>query len=123
MADLYQYIGNRLRELRQSKGISQEDLAAAMKTTANTISRWETAAYKPSPKDLLALANYFGLSIATFFPAEENPRPETNPRFQALLSATGDLSEREFRDVAEYAQFRRARRALEEAKRRKKTVK
>jgi DNA-binding XRE family transcriptional regulator len=51
MADIYKQIGNKIRELRttlRGDGISQEELAQAVKTTANTISCWETATYKPS---------------------------------------------------------------------------
>lgn len=117
MSDIYKYIGSKIRELRQhygGKGLSQETLAERMDTTANTISRWETAAYKPTVKDLQNLAGIFGVSISAFFPDAENPQ------LQALASATGDLSEDDFQDLVEYAQFRKARRALEEARRRKK---
>ena len=45
MADIYDEIGRKIRELRttlKGNGISQEELAQAVKTTANTASRWET---------------------------------------------------------------------------------
>jgi transcriptional regulator with XRE-family HTH domain len=54
MADIYDQIGSKIRELRttlKGKGISQEELARAVKTSANTVSRWETAVYKPSIAD------------------------------------------------------------------------
>jgi transcriptional regulator with XRE-family HTH domain len=51
------------------------DLARAVKTTANTVSRWETAACKPSIADLEMLARFFGVPIAVFFP-EAHRRPE-----------------------------------------------
>ncbi len=71
MSDLYKYIGEKIRELRQNFGgkvISQDDLAKEIKTTPNTISRWETAIYKPSAKDLHNLAQFFGVSIWYLFP-------------------------------------------------------
>jgi transcriptional regulator with XRE-family HTH domain len=55
-SDIYRRIGSKIRELRihhRGKGISQEELAAEVGTTANTISRWETASYKPSVADLV----------------------------------------------------------------------
>ena len=115
--DLYRYIGEKIRELRQDhggRGLSQEALAKAMHTTPNTISRWETAAYKPSVKDLHGLAKFFGVTISVFFPGAENPR------LQALASATGDLNDDDIQDLAEYARFRKARRALEHAGKKKK---
>jgi transcriptional regulator with XRE-family HTH domain len=39
-----------------------------VKATANTISRWETATYKPSISDLERLAPFFGVPIAILFP-------------------------------------------------------
>jgi transcriptional regulator with XRE-family HTH domain len=115
MADIYKHIGQIIRELRTShrgKGISQDDLAVEIETTANTISRWETATYKPSVMDLERLARFFGVPITVFFPQA------TAPRINALLSATGDLDEDDFDEVTRYAQFRKARSELKKAKRR-----
>jgi transcriptional regulator with XRE-family HTH domain len=114
MSDIYKRIGEKIRDLRMSfkgKGISQEELAKEMQTTANTISRWETAAYKPSVRDLERLALLFKVPITVFF-----PHAEVATRINALLSATGDLSEDDFDDVTRYAQFRKARTELKKAK-------
>ena len=113
MGDVYSFIGNKIRELRQNyggKGLSQEEFAKAMDTTANTISRWETATYKPSAKDLHKVANFFGVSIAAFFPKTENPL------VHALMSATGNLKGEDLQELIRYAQFRAARRRLERAR-------
>jgi len=107
--DIYKQIGDKIRELRTSlkgKGISQEDLARAMKTKANTISRWETATYKPSVSDLEKLARFFGVPVTAFF-----PQVQPASRMTTLLSATGDLGDDDLEEVTLYALFRRARRA------------
>src|SRR5438034_6351929 len=117
MDDLYEFIGNKIRELRSNyggKGISQEKLASEMKTTPNTISRWETAAYKPSAADLDRMARFFGVSISVFFPQFENAK------VNALLSATGDLSEKDMDDLIRYAQFRKAQQILDGHKQKRK---
>ena len=44
-----------------------------MKTTANTVSRWETATYKPSISDLERLAKFFGVPVTIFFPQPDRP--------------------------------------------------
>jgi transcriptional regulator with XRE-family HTH domain len=114
-SELYRHIGKKIRDLRSNyggRGISQEKLASEMGTTPNTISRWETAAYKPSAADLDKLARFFGVSISAFFPNFEDNR------LQALLSATGDLSDDDLDDVTRYAQFRKARQLLEGARKR-----
>ena len=59
MSDLYTYIGQKIRELRENygaKGASQDEVAKAVGTTANTVSRWESATYKPSVNDLYKVA-------------------------------------------------------------------
>ena len=83
---------------------SQEELAQAVKTTANTISRWETATYKPSVSDLEKLAQFFGVPITVFF-LQAQPKSRAN----ALLSATADLDDDDVEEVMLYAQFRKMR--------------
>ena len=93
MTDIYDQIGGKIRELRttlRGNGISQEELARAVKTTANTVSRWETATYKPSIADLEVLARFFGVPMAVFFPGAQ-PASRAN----ALISATADLDDRD----------------------------
>ena len=114
IADIYEEIGKRIRDFRGSvggRGVSQEDLASAVGTTANTVSRWETATYKPAISDLEKLARYFGVPITAFFP-EAGPRSRTT----ALLSATEGLDEADLDEVRLYALFRRSRRRVKRTK-------
>jgi transcriptional regulator with XRE-family HTH domain len=105
--NIYSWIGNRIRELRTGwggAGISQEELAEAIGTTANTISRWETATYKPSILDLDMLAQFFKVPINAFFPAIQ-----ASSQINALLTATRGLDDNDLEEVTLYALFRRAR--------------
>lgn len=111
MADLYEHIAATIRRLRTEEKWNQEDLAEKVGEPANTISRWETATYKPSAEQLERLAKLFGESITVFFP--DMPRERSVP--QALLSATRGLKQAELDAVIEYAEFTRARRALKRA--------
>ncbi len=114
---IYRQIGSKIRDLRthhQGTGISQDTLAQMLATSTNTVSRWETATYKPSIEDLEKIARVFGVSIGVFF-----PDIEPSARLQALLSATGDLDDEDIDELTEYARFRRARKGLSLAKRRK----
>jgi transcriptional regulator with XRE-family HTH domain len=116
MPDLYEQIGHKIRELREGypKGkLSQDALATQLGVASNTISRWETGTYKPTPEDLDKLARFFKVSIKVFFPDLEND----DRRIAALTSATGGLNEKDFEEVIKYAEFRKARRVLESGKR------
>jgi transcriptional regulator with XRE-family HTH domain len=113
MGAIYRGIAAKIKELRLGRpGLSQEKLAEAVGTTPNTISRWETATYRPSVGDLEKLAGFFRVPITFFFPTIG---PDV--KLQALLSATGDLDEDDFEDILKYAQFRRARRELKKSNR------
>lgn len=109
---IYKHIGEKVRELRTRHAMSQENLAAVMNVSSNTISRWETGTYKTTPEDLDKIARFFQVSITIFFPQIE----ADSGRVQALTSATGGLNESDFEEVLRYAEFRKARRALENAK-------
>lgn len=114
MEDVYKFIAEKITELRGEfggKGLTQDELASKMGTTANTISRWESRVYKPSVGDLHKLAKVFGVSISTFF-----PDLHVSERQHALMSATGDLKTEDIDELIEYAKFRKARTILENAK-------
>ena len=115
MPDLYEQIGLKIRELREAypKGkLSQEALATQLQIASNTVSRWETGTYKPTAEDLDKLARFFKVSIRVFFPDLDD-----DDRVAALTSATGGLSNTDFEEVMRYAEYRKAHRALEGAKR------
>ena len=107
---LLRHVGQQIRELRENynhgKGLSQDVLAKELGTSANTVSRWETATYKPTLADLEALARFFGVSILRFFPNEE---PSADEKVQALLRAARALPADELEELRRYAEFRKAR--------------
>ncbi len=112
--DLMEHVAARIRELRQSyggEGISQDALARALDISPNTISRWETGAYKPSIQDLNRLAGFFGTSILAFFPNAEQPE---NASLVALLRAAGELPQQDIDELRKYAEFRRAQKMYRE---------
>ena len=49
----------RLRELREAKGVSQQDVANYLGTTRQTYSNYELENRKPDPATLIMLANYY----------------------------------------------------------------
>lgn len=54
---------NRLKELRNEKGLSLRDLAEEIGTTKSTLSRYENDMRQPKQDVLEALADYFGVTI------------------------------------------------------------
>ena len=64
----------RLRELRRKKRISQTRLALDLHTTQNTISRYETGERRADYSMLIAIADYFDVSIDYLLERTNNPR-------------------------------------------------
>ncbi|MGI9066932.1 MAG: helix-turn-helix transcriptional regulator [Pyrinomonadaceae bacterium] len=109
--DLLEYVARQIKELRDhynsGEGLSQEALAAALKVAPNTISRWETATYRPGLEDLEKLARFFGVSIMQFFPPESVK--QENDNLVALLRTARQLHPADLEELRKYAEFRRAR--------------
>lgn len=64
----------RLRELRKMRGISQLKLAMDLNTNQNTISRYETGEREPGIAELVALADYFDVSVDYLLERTNNPQ-------------------------------------------------
>ncbi len=108
--NLMEHVAHEIRALRTSfgdRGISQEELARELGTTANTISRWETGTYKPTIEDLDRISRFFGVSILRFFP--DHDELEASGEVRALLRAAKQLKPRDLDELRRYAEFRKAR--------------
>ena len=64
----------RLELLRQSKKISQLKLALDLNMNQNSISRYETGEHQADYKTLIALADYFNVSIDYLLERTDNPK-------------------------------------------------
>ena len=53
----------KLYTLRKKSGLSQEQLAEALNVSRQAISKWEGGSATPESDKLLALSNYFGVSL------------------------------------------------------------
>ena len=58
---------NRLEEIRKERGIKQEELAAALEVSRQTIGSLENGRYNPSIILAFKLARYFNMSIEDIF--------------------------------------------------------
>lgn len=67
---------NHLEELRRQRGIKQEDLAAALEVSRQTIGSLENGRYNPSILLAFKIARYFDMSIEDIFIYEEESDDE-----------------------------------------------
>ena len=62
---------NRLEEIRKERGITQEELAAILEVSRQTIGSLENGRYNPSILLAFKIARYFQMSIEEIFIYEE----------------------------------------------------
>ncbi|WP_433972832.1 helix-turn-helix transcriptional regulator [Tunturiibacter lichenicola] len=108
--DIYAAVGLKIRELRASfagKGLSQAELAQAMDTTPNTISRWETGVYRPSLLDIESIARFFGVPVERMLPQSEMPS-----QINLLLSAASNMDDAALQELVRFAHFQLATRNM-----------
>ncbi len=63
----------KLKQLRKSRGLSQLQLAIALDTTQNSISRYETLDHEADYAMLIKIADYFDVSIDYLLERTDNP--------------------------------------------------
>ena len=86
MALRQEKVSERLRELRERNGLSQEDAARKVGITHRQWQRWESGDSMPYPRSLDMVASTFGISVAEFFdPAEPVVDQSQLDRIEAKL--------------------------------------
>lgn len=66
--DINVFIGNKIKELRNAKNITQEEIGEYLGVTSQTVSRYESGKLKTNQDVLFKLAEYFKVSVNDFFP-------------------------------------------------------
>lgn len=67
----------RLKELRDRRRMSQVTLGMELSMSQNTISRYETGEREPGITELIAIADYFGVSVDYLLERTDNPKMNT----------------------------------------------
>lgn len=78
-------VGQRIRTLRESAGLTQKELATKVQHERATVASWETDRRVPEPTTLGRLADAFGVSV-DFLLGRIPQNREENPAYQRPLS-------------------------------------
>ncbi len=71
-------IGNRIKELRKEKELTQKELAKKLNIGQSSISEWEKNKYEPTATAIKMLAIFFNVSSDYLIGLEETPKEKTN---------------------------------------------
>ena len=64
-------LGEKLQELRKSRGLTQEELAEALYVSRTAVSKWESGRGYPSIDSLKEISSYFGVTLDELLSAEK----------------------------------------------------
>lgn len=78
--------GNKIRELRKKKGITQEQLASALNISPQAVSKWEMSAGYPDVSLIPILAGYFEVSLDVLFDYDAS---QINQKVEDILEEAG----------------------------------
>lgn len=89
-------IGSKIKQLRTSKGDTQEQLATALQISFQSVSKWETGAASPDITFLPLIAEYFSVTIDELFSYKLNAL-SYKERFIKFMVNSGVLKFGEFK--------------------------
>ncbi|MGM0260451.1 helix-turn-helix domain-containing protein [Enterococcus sp. AZ102] len=95
--ELSKFIGGKIKQYRETKNITQDELAEFLGTTRQSISRYENGERKTNQDILFDLAEYFDVSINDFFPKRNNPDSITN-----IVGQLNPMRKKKVYNFAEY---------------------
>lgn len=86
-------IGNRIRTMRKSRQMTQEDLARAIGQSPSSITMYETGRREPDFETLEALADVFNVPLVSLLTVDEDPpdRKEEVPKTQEARIISGGI--------------------------------
>ena len=79
--------GQKLQQLRRTRGMSQEDLAGQLSVTRQTISKWELDQSTPDLPYLAAISEFFGVSTDYLIKEQDAPNDSAPQISQADMDA------------------------------------
>jgi transcriptional regulator with XRE-family HTH domain len=107
---------NRIKELRISKGMKQDELGRRCGVKQGAVSTWETGASNPKPEAMQIMCELFGVSLGYLMGIEDEEKEEEsieNIRY-ALSGEIRDLTEDEERDILDYVRFKKSQRKTDQ---------
>lgn len=88
-------IGNFLKKLRKEKGITQEQFAEKLNVSGRTVSRWETGSNMPDISLLVAISEFFDVSISEIINGERRSEIMEEVKEKEVAEKLSDYAEAE----------------------------
>lgn len=96
-------IGQRIKEIRKTNKISQEEFGKRFNVGKSTVSQWETGKYTPDSEILNKICDWYGVTMDYLYGRSNKPhltqRQERELNLEALIETAAKLRAGEFVDV------------------------
>lgn len=69
---LAQFVGNKIKELRDKRGMTQEELGEVLGISKQALGRYESGQRRPNQDAMFQLADFFNVSLDSFFPERKS---------------------------------------------------
>ncbi len=83
-------LGNKIKKIRNEKGMTQKDLADKLFVTPQAVSRWEKNEVEPSISTVIEIAKIFELSLEEFL---EDTQPKQEEKDKATTEVKAETKE------------------------------
>lgn len=104
---LYKYIGNRVRTLREELGLTQLTLSQRLQMSRATIANLELGRQRPPLHILLKISQLFGREMSDLLPTHAELKQEvTKPQVPPNLKVFGKISPKAKSAISGYTQER-----------------
>ena len=107
-------MGNRIRELRRTMGLTMKQLGEELGVAESTISHYETGRRQLDNETLLKLGEFFGVTVGYLLGVEENSKAPANTGKRsvsdkeikfALFRGREDITDAMYEEVLNFAEY------------------
>lgn len=85
-------LGKKIKELRNEKGITQEQLAKELNVTRSAVGLWEVDNTDPDIKNIIAIAKYFDVTTDFLFGLEDETGRKIYNIRNNVINNNGNIS-------------------------------
>lgn len=101
--DTNKFVGAKIKEYRESRGWTQDQLAEKLNTTRQTVSRYESGARKTNQDVLFDLSVIFNVKVDDFFPSRGEESNQSRKNLGLLAAHIDDnVSDEEMNQILNY---------------------
>ena len=97
-----QKIGTFLKQLRQERQLTQENLAEIMCVTNRSVSRWENGVNLPDLPTLIQLADFYGVELRELLDGERKPDAMNTPETKSATEETARRGKKALQEAKDY---------------------